>query len=247
MISQPAAKSRTFITRFAGDGRYLGAVSLDLPFVPQQLGVFAGGNFLIAGIDRTLSEPRAAIVGANGQLIRLLEMNEDVRLREESSEPLQDGSRRSNANDPSALPRFSSSSADSLVGAISGSRITQAGPNLLLYRQMNGPIFLISPSGEVRVHKLKVDSSYHIYAVMSARDFWIVEFMREIPPHGPAIEFAMFAFDPKTDVPVREYFFPSDLGWGLACTDGDEFTFVTADDQTKSLKLVNLTAAGAAR
>lgn len=64
--------------------------------------------------------------------------------------------------------------------------------------------------------------------------------MHEVPPHGPAIEFSTYALDPETGIPLREYFFPTDLGWGLACTDGNEFTFVMANDETKPLKVVKL-------
>jgi hypothetical protein len=36
-----------------------------------------------------------------------------------------------------------------------------------------------------------------------------------------------------------------DLGSGLACVDGDEFTFVTANAKTNTLRLVKLAPAAA--
>jgi len=48
------------------------------------------------------------------------------------------------------------------------------------------------------------------------------------------------SFDPETGVPLREYFFPTDLGFGLACVDGDEFTFVMANVEGKALELMKL-------
>jgi hypothetical protein len=205
---------------------------LDLPFVPQQLGVFEKGDFLISGMDRSMSEPRVAIVSSNGQLNRFVELKGDVHLQESSNSSAKD-------KDPTALPRFKPSSGvgESLLDAVAGSRITQDGPNLLLYRDVNGPVFSISASGEVQVHRLKMDSEYALYAIKPARNAWIVEFMRAVTPHGPAVELATFAFDPETGAPLREYFFPADLGWGLACTNGEEFTFIMADEKTGTLKL----------
>jgi hypothetical protein len=46
-----------------------------------------------------------------------------------------------------------------------------------------------------------------------------------------------YALDPETGVPLRKCFFPRDWGYGLACTDGNEFTFGMADTERKRLKL----------
>jgi hypothetical protein len=60
---------------------------------------------------------------------------------------------------------------------------------------------------------------------------------------GTGNVFSLYAFDPETGVPLREYFSPRDLGYGLACTDGNEFTFVMVDAERKSLKLLKLAPA----
>jgi len=104
---------------------------------------------------------------------------------------------------------------------------------------MNGPVFSISPSGEVTVHKLKLDGQYRLYAIKPIRDSWIVELLHGVPG-SVAQELSTYAFDPASGAPLREYFFPADLGWGLACADGDEFTFVMADVKTNTLKLIEL-------
>jgi len=49
VISQQATGTANFVAHFQGDGTYAGAVRHDLPFNPQQLGVFPNGDFLIAG------------------------------------------------------------------------------------------------------------------------------------------------------------------------------------------------------
>jgi len=228
---QPATKSTMFVARFDRDGRYARAIPLDLPFRPQQLGVFENGDFLISGMA-SMSQPRVAIVSSNGQLNRFIELKGDVHLQESSNGSVKD-------KDPTALPRFKPSPGvgESLFDAVAGSRITQDGPNLLLYRGVNGPVFSISPSGEVQVHRLKMDSEYVLYAIKPVRNAWIVEFMRAVTPNEPAVELATFAFDPENGTPLREYFFPADLGWGLACTNGEEFTFIMDDEKTGTLKL----------
>jgi len=243
VVSQHASKGGTFVVHFEGNGNYAGAVSLDLPFKPQRLGVFENGDFLVSGADPSTDEPRLGIVASNGQLRRLVELEGDVHAQQES-----DASGK--GKDPTALPRFQpapdrppqSFVTETLRGVVSASQIAKDGPNLLLFRPMNGPVFSISPSGEVRVHKLKVEGDYRLYTIKAARNLWIVEFLHDVP-HSAAQEFSTYAFDPETGAPLREYFFPRNLGWGLACTDGDEFTFVMANEKTNTLKLVNLAPA----
>jgi hypothetical protein len=236
---QPGRKSKLspFVVHFGSDGRYGGSVPLDLPFHPLQLGVFANGDFLIAGAEESTREPRLAIVASNGQLRRMIELKGDVHAQEESTGPAKEQEK-----DPAALPRDSSPnspSAPSLFSAVYGSQIANDGPKLLLFRPMNGPVFSISPSGEVRVHKLKVEGDFSMYTIKATPGAWIVEFMHNVP-HSEAVEMSTYAFNPETGAPLREYFFPGDIGWGLACTDGNEFTFVMADIEKKALSLVKL-------
>jgi hypothetical protein len=236
VVGQPASKSGTFIAHFEHDGNYAGAVRLDVPFSPLHLGVFETGDFLIAGAEPSTNEPRVGIVASNGQLRRLVEMKGDVHAEEES-----DTSAKDTRKDPTALPRLSppGSAAPSLLNVVYTSQIASDGPNLLLFRPMNGPVFSISPSGEVRVHKLKVEGNYRLYTIKAAGDSWIVEFLHDVPGSA-AVELSTYAFDPESGAPLREYYFPADLGWGLACADGDEFTFVMANQKTNSLRLVTL-------
>jgi hypothetical protein len=232
-ITQQATESHMFIVRFERDGSYSGAVPLDLPFEPYQIGVFTNGDFLIAGAESGTYSPRIAIVGSNGQLRRFVELKGDVHVQEDSDRK---------GKDPTALPRLKSSNdgiGASLRDVVMTSEIAQDGSNLLLFRHWSSPIFSISPSGEVRVHKLKVaESNYRLFTIKVTRTSWIAEFLRELPSGDE--EFATFAFEPESGKPIREYFFPHELGWGLACTDGNEFSFVMANPETKNLKIVKL-------
>ena len=240
VVSQPASKAGTFVAHFEENGNYAGAVPLDLSFKPQRLGVFENGDFLVSGADPSTDEPRVAIVASNGQLRRFLDLKGDVHAQQESDPP-------GKSKDPTALPRFrpapgtppQSFATETLRGTVSASQIAKDGPSLLLFRPINGPVFSISPSGEVTVHKLKVDGDYRLYTIKPAGNSWIVEFLHDVP-HSAAQEFSTYAFDPESGAPLREYFFPADLGWGLACIDGDEFTFVMANEKTNTLELVKL-------
>ena len=237
IVTQQAAKGGAFVAHFEPDGKYAGAVPLDLPFGTMQLGVFENGDFLIAGMEKATGEPRVAIVASNGQLRRMLELKGDVHAQDESGGLAKE-------KDPTALPRDGPMQdtpvfAQSLSYAVGFSRIVKDGPNLLLFRPMNGPVFSISPSGEVRVHKLKVEGDYSLYTIKATRNSWIVEFLHNLP-NSPAVELSIYAFDPETGAPLREYLLPSDLGWGLACTDGDEFTFLMANNEKNTLSLATV-------
>jgi hypothetical protein len=233
IVTQHPSMSGYYVAHFESDGTYAGAVSLDLPFHPLRLGTFDNGDFLIAGVAPTY-EPRLAIVASNGQFRRFVELEGDVHAQDDSST-----SDKGMQKDPTALSRFGPPGTPSLNEALGLSQFAKDGPNLLLFRPMNGPVFSISPSGEVKIHKLQVPSDYRLYTIKATKSSWIVEFLHNVP-NSPAVEMSAYAFDPESGAPVREYIFPRNLGWGLACSDGDEFTFVTADDKTNTLKLVGL-------
>lgn len=230
--TQQASRTSTFVAHFRRDGTYVAAVPLDLPFTPQQLGVFENGDFLLAGVDKSRSEPRVAIVGPNGQIRRFVELEGDVHTE-------RGGGTASKDKDSGALPRFKSSqdAQESFFDVVSTSQIVKDGPNLLLFRPLDRPIFSISPSGEVRAHRLKIQGNYRLFTIKPSRNVWIVELIRDLP-RSAAQEFSTYAFDPETGALLREYLFPKNLGWGLACTDGNEFTFVEADEKKNALRLV---------
>jgi hypothetical protein len=232
--SVPASRTKYFVARFRRDGTYAGSVALDLPFKPSHLGVFANGDFLIEGAD--VNGPRVAIVDSNGQLRRIVELKGDVHPQDETGTA---GAK----NDPTALPRLPSGddASASYTGVLSGSQIVKDGPNLLLFRPMNGPVFSISPSGEVQVHRLKVDGEFKVFNIKPVHGVWIAELTHHLKD-GTGNEFALYALDPETGAPIRQYLYPRDLGYALACTDGNEFTFLMANPETKALSLVMLTA-----
>jgi len=231
---QRGSTRRWYVAHFQADGNYAGAVPLDLPFRPMKFGVFANGDFLIAGANRL--EPRAAIVGSNGQLRVFLTLKGDVHLKQ----PDTPGTEK----DSNAFPAFSSGHAeDSLTDVLFDSQIVREDDgNLILFRPTGGPVFSISPSGEVRVQKLDIPGEFRLYAIKPSRGLWIVELTRDLSS-GPGEEFDIYAFDPNSGTPLRRYALPQDLGFGLACSDGVEFTFVMANPDGKGLKLLKLAPA----
>jgi len=70
VVSQPTSKTSSFVGRFRRDGSYTGSVPLELPFKALQFGVFDDGDFLVAGMDSSTSEPRVAIVALQPPIIR---------------------------------------------------------------------------------------------------------------------------------------------------------------------------------
>lgn len=236
VVHQPATKASRFVARFKPDGSYAGAVRLDLPFQPISIGVFADGAFLITGMNSSATQSRAAIVGSDGQVLRLVELRGDLYVADGGDEST------SKQKDPNALPQFKAddSSRPSFLDAMLGSQIVSDGSNLLLFRQNTNTVFSVSRSGEVTSRKLKIDSDYRLNTIKTSGNVWFAGLLREVPSRGPAVEFATYAFDPETGNPLREYSLPGDFGFGLACVDGDELTFVMANQETNSLKLVRL-------
>jgi hypothetical protein len=234
--THPASKSSPFVARFRRDGTYAGAVPLDLSFKPLHLGVFENGDFLIAGADESTSEPRVAILGSNGQFRRSVELKGDVHAQEEFGESGKE-------KDPNALPRFKPGKdvPQSLRRVVFASQIVKDGPNLLLFRPLKGPVFSTSPSGEVQVHKLKVEGDYKLFTIKTTGNDWIVELTQELADGTE--RFVTYAFDPETGAPRREYFFPTDFAFGLACIDRDEFTFINTNYETKALTVLKLATA----
>ena len=226
------SSKRPFIARFHRDGTYVGSTPLDVPFQPTRFGVFDDGSFLVAGLNPKTDEPRLALASFNGQFQRLVELNGDIHARS--------GTDTTNS-DANALPQHTAGIdfEQSLLYAVHASQIVKDGPNLLVLRPTKGPVFSVAPGGNVRQLKLQVQGVDRLYTIKTTPDTWIAEFTHHVSDRT-GDEFFTYAFDPSTGTPLKEYIFPADLGFGMACISGDEFTFVMADPDTKNIKLVRL-------
>ena len=236
-------RAEYFISRFRSDGSYLGSVRLDLPFQPLHLGVFGNGDFLIAGAAAH-SEPQQALVSSTGQFQRSIDIKGDIHVQSDSNS--------SKANkDSIALSELGSGPADtfsggSLLGSVFGSQIIADGSNLLIIRPGIPRVFTVTPGGEVHAQDLKLPGKYKLDSIKALHDMWIANFTYD-RNEKTGWKLAAFAINPTSGEPVKQYTYPDDLGFGIACTDGTEFTFVKANPETKSLQLVKAAVTGPAQ
>jgi hypothetical protein len=157
-----------------------------------------------------------------GQLDRLIELKNDV---EPDSPDMQ------NSKLSSIFPGMKGFSQAMLF-----SDIVADGRNLLLVRKgQQTPVFSISPGGEVRATKLQVPGSYALFTLISAGNTWIGEYIFR-PEDAPGIKYFTYSFDPVTGKALDGYSFPTPLGFGLACSDAMDFTFLKKEtDDTLTL------------
>jgi len=228
--NQEVSSSREFIARFKADGTYLGAVALEMPFRPFQIGVFPSGDFLIAGATKDMQDTRVALVKSNGQFQRFVELKDDIRLRSQSDD-------ETNASS-SALPRTGKHFGDGFLEAAQISSIVSDGPNLLLVRTgQRVPVFSISPGGEAKAIRLDTPDGYNLWDLRTTRDLWIALYTHRLA-EGAGVEFSSMAIDPKTGKALEVYSYPKFPGFGLACSDGIQFSFLVRDGDT--LRIVKL-------
>lgn len=223
--------TRYYVAHFKSDGTYMGAVSLDIPMVPLQIGVFQNGDFLIAGTTKDRQQARVALVKSNGQFDRFIELKDDIRIREEADPT---------GADPAALPRIGKRFGEGFADAVRVSTIIGDGRNLLLVRKgQNSPVFSISAGGKVESTRLNVPDGYRLWDIRTTRDFWVALYMHRISD-AAGVEFSSMAIEPNTGKVLEAYSYERFPGFGLACTDGIEFSFLIRDDnKLRVLKLIS--------
>lgn len=221
-------KTSYYVAKYQENGDYLGSVELDITFRPLQFGVFGNGELLVVGADQDLLTPRVALVKSNGQFVKFLEMKGDVHLR--NSEGDEQGA--------AALPETGKRFGDSLRDVLQISRISPDGNNLLLVRKGTAaPVFSITPGGEIRSVNLDIPSGYRTDDIKTTGDFWVGVFTRRMT-EGGGVEFAINGIDPETGKSLSTYAYPRFPGFGFACSNGRELTFLTNSDQ--KLKILTL-------
>jgi len=85
-----ATKSERYILTFAKDGTFKGKVKLEFgkPFLPYQLAVFAGGEFLISGLNpedpgkKSDKKPFTGIFDKQGRLVKRIALQDDDAIHE---------------------------------------------------------------------------------------------------------------------------------------------------------------------
>lgn len=242
IFEQQAARPVDYIAHFKKDGSYRGAIRLDIPFDPLQVGVFPDGDFLIAGDDKSTVEPRIALVKANGQLQRFVELPGD--LHRQGEQQADTNSKDKNA-DPAALPQFGKAYNDNLYGALHLSMIIPDGRNMLLVRPgYRVPVFSISPGGEVMAINLEMPAGHALADLKVGKNNWIgIYTQRRTDGNGLEIETAVH--DSATGKMIAQYAYPRALGLAAACVGQGQISFLTTQENGKLiLNTLSIPASG---
>lgn len=227
-FQQQAASPVEYVARFKKDGSYLGAVQLDIPFEPIQIGVFPDGDFLIAGDDKSTFEPRIALVKSSGQFQRLLELPGD--LHRSSDQPASADSTDKKSADPGALPQFGQTYNDSLYNALRFSMIIADERNLLLVRPGNKtPVFSVSRGGEVTPIALEIPDGFALADLKTGDSKWIGIYTRK-REDGNGLQIETVIHDPVTGRVIARYAYPRLLGLAAACVNEHQISFLTMQD-----------------
>jgi len=227
----PLTRSQYVIAHFKSDGSYIGAIPLDIPFTPLQLGVFIDGGFLVAGVAKDANEPKIALVRSNGQFHRFVDLQGDIQLRSDQS-----GSEREPPS--TSLPRVGKRFGEGFSDSLHNSAIVPYGRNLLLLRSgQDTPVFSISPGGSAEAVHLEAPEGYKLWALKTVANEWTALYTRRISD-TEGVEFATFALEPTTGKAIARYTYPKFLGFAMACADGVEFSFLVRENE--KLKIVKL-------
>lgn len=242
IVTQRKFSTKDYIVQFQRDGTFVRSVVLDIPFTPQQIGAFPSGGFLVAGAAKDGSfRPMVALVKADGQLDRYVELKGDIR-------PAQ-ADKKEDAKDPVALPRWRTEgegSKQSLTVAENLSLIVPDGRNLLLLRSgQKTPIFSISPGGDVRAIIPDVPAGFTLYDLRTSHNMWVALYTHphSADPKDAAVDIETYALDPISGKATARYVYPGFVGFGLACSDGFEFTVLERPgERLEVVKLVPVRA-----
>lgn len=212
-LQQQAVEHGVRLAHFDADGTFKGSFALNLPFPSSRFGEFANGDFLIMGGEIESAELHAAILNSMGQVVR------EIKLKRSPGKQQAD----------KKLPFLDA-------------QVTADGPNLLVFTNRSNDVFFVTTGGEVRRLGLQLPNGYGLDAVQPGRNELIVE-ASESGRDGATDNFAAFAIDRNSGVLRARFDYPKGLGFGMACTDGTDFTFLALDPEKHGVKLVKLTSA----
>ncbi len=131
------APDEGYVLSFDADGTYKNKVRLDIPIRPNQIAVFASGDFLVAGREPVIpgtgrsvanGPPFVGIFNNRGQLLKRIQLRKDVK-----------------PNPKQPLRRADLNYAEGIVN--SATEPSDDGKVYFMRRGVDGPIYAISPSG----------------------------------------------------------------------------------------------------
>ena len=117
--------------------------------------------------------------------------------------------------------------------------IVADGPNLLAYMPKSNTTVFVTAGGEVRTLRLQLPDGSKLDAVQPNGNELVME-AAQYSEGGAGEKFAGYALDRNSGALRTRYEYPEELGFGMACTDGTEFTFLALDQEKHGVKLVKL-------
>jgi hypothetical protein len=235
VLHQQAVEHSTRLAHFQSDGTFAGSIELSLPFTITQFGEFASGDFLLTGIQTATGEPVAAIVNSTGQMLRSFDFKESGRAHG-LAKPQIGG----DESDPGKPWKWNTEAGSSSSAPFFTLQVIPDGPDLLVFSPGSNIVFFVTAGAVVRRLKLRLPTGFELETVQPGKDQLVVELTKD-RNDGTGGDFAAFAIDRRSGLPTIQYEYPRDLGFGMGCVNGSDFTFLTIDPASQGIRLVKLT------
>lgn len=212
---------RPRIVKFDRDGTVDRIVKLDtLDVVPRQLGVFASGEYFVAGYQtigaNSTVRSFAGLFGHGGQLLRTVRLTGDLK------------GPKTTDNSYESQEQYAISLDMSLI--VGGDR-----GNLYFARlSPGGPVFEVSSSGVItRTYRpLPPSKKAEVDAIKVGGGRMAVVYLEQDPKTTVMAKVLIDVYDLQTGEIIRKYEHQDPkIGVSLACYKPEQFTFITADEQ----------------
>jgi hypothetical protein len=212
---------RPRIVKFDRDGTVDSVVKLDtVDVVPRQLGVFASGEYFVAGYltigTNSAVRSFAGLFGHGGQLLRAPSLAGDIN------------GPKSNDNSHESQEQYATSLDMSLVAG-------EDQGNLYFARlSSGGPVFEVAPSGVItRMYRpVPPAKKAEMNAIKVAGGRMAVVYLEQDPKTTVMAKVLIDVYDLQTGEIIRKYEHQDPkIGVSLACYKPEQFTFITADEQ----------------
>jgi hypothetical protein len=237
-----------YVIRFDKDGQFGSAVKLEVGkgAILRRIAVGTGGNYFIGGAqqegENLIRKQLDGIFNAHGQ------MTATIKLMRHDTPPTGIRTAASNlkVSDIPHLDADQMTKVQALQDAVDLS-IVRAGEDGSFYFSRfdpKGPVFVVSPSGDV-VKEISLvapkEPGFGLLDVKVSKGRLAVAYAGE-PPQGGTAPVKIYVYDIQTGKEIAEYHHESwQIGVGLACYSPETFTFISSDENGK-MRLVTASA-----
>jgi hypothetical protein len=208
-----------YAIKFDNEGKHSAAARLDLGrrpgFVAKQIGVFGSGDLLIAGYEHGSSRPVTAIFAADGQLVREISLAGDLEAKV--------GQRALDSAAARSVEEELTSTLD-----LTSIQLVDNGNLVLMRPSPGGPVYIVSPGGEVR--RLVLNPPPHATLVSARMAGGTLAAQYLLPKSSSTLPrsqvLVLISLD--TGAPIEQYESTDiSIGDALMCYDKKSFTFLT--------------------